>query len=490
MRTVVIALGASLPLIVSCSEPSVQTEGSDTAVSQAPDQASQSRPPNILLIIGDDHGWPYYGFLGDENVVTPHLDALAERSVVFELAHSTSNYCRPTLQSLATGLYPSQYMPRMEALAEPILAADDAYQAAEGRERHARRTIAESSQITEFETLPRVLAAHGYASFQGGKWWEQSYAHGGFTHGMSEGFAWSDMMSDAGFFEFMGGRGIELGRTTMEPVMSFIEDHADQPFFIWYGPALPHTPLNPPAEHRAHYEGGAFSQSAADYYGNISWFDHGIGQVINKLDEQGVLDNTIIAYVNDNGWEQPATVEYRGDNDLYSNGGRRGKSSLFDTAFRTPILFSWPGEIAPARDDQTLVSAVDIVPTLLDLADIDAPEGLPGLSLERVLDGEAFEGREYLIGRTDSLRGDSDYLGNPVGASDDLMGRDIIAYYLRSHRWHYVWLPQSGEQALYDLLNDPEATANVANDNAELITYFRGQIGAWRETYVEYDDQL
>ena len=112
MRTVVIALGAFLPLIVSCSEPSVQTEGSDTAVSQAPDQARQSRPPNILLIIGDDHGWPYYGFLGDENVVTPHLDALAERSVVFELAHSTSNYCRPDIAE-----------PCDRALSQPVHAA-------------------------------------------------------------------------------------------------------------------------------------------------------------------------------------------------------------------------------------------------------------------------------------------------------------------------------------------------------------------------------
>ncbi len=487
MRFALAAVAVS-PFLFSCAAPAPDADA--RAEIAAPDgDGAQSRPPNILLIIGDDHGWPYYGFLGDENVVTPHLDALAERSVVFELAHATSNYCRPTLQSLATGLYPSQYMPRMEALAAPILEADPEFQASEGRERHARRTIAESSQITQFATLPRLLAAHGYASFQGGKWWEQSYAHGGFTHGMSEGFAWTDMMSDSGFFEFMGGRGIELGRTTMDPVLDFISEHADQPFLIWYGPALPHTPLNPPAEHRAHYETGEFSQSAADYYGNITWFDHGIGQVIAQLEAEGVLNDTIIAYVNDNGWEQPPTVEYRGDNDLYSNGGRRGKSSLFDTAFRTPILFSWPGEIAPARDDQTLVSAVDIVPTLLDLAGVAAPEGLPGRSLTPVFEGGAFAGRDYLIGRTDSLRGDSDYLGNPVGASRDLMGRDIVAYYLRSHRWHYVWLPASGEQALYDMLNDPGATTNVVEENAELIGYFRTQIAAWREAYVEYDDQ-
>lgn len=492
MRTLLL-LSTGLAFMASACAPNAD-EADTAAATPEPNEAAISspgeRPPNIVLIIGDDHGWPYYGFLGDENVVTPHLDALAERSVVFELAHSSSNYCRPTLQSLVTGLYPSQYMPRMEALAAPILAEDEAFQAAQGRERHARRTIAESSRIEEFQTLPRVLAEHGYASFQGGKWWEQSYAHGGFTHGMSEGFAWSDMMTDGGFFEFMGGRGIELGRTTMDPVLDFISDHADQPFFVWYGPALPHTPLNPPAEHRAHYEVDGFSESARDYYGNITWFDHGIGQVIAQLDAEGVLDNTIIAYVNDNGWEQPADEEYLGDHDLYSNGGRRGKSSLFDTAFRTPILFSWPGEIDPARDTETLVNAVDIVPTLLDLVDIEGPDGLPGYSLEPIFEGQAYDGRDYLIGRTDSLRGDSDPMGNPVGVSEDLMGRDIVAYYLRSHRWHFVWIPADETLILYDLLNDPDATTNVAEQNGELIAHFREEIDTWRAQYVEYEGGL
>jgi hypothetical protein len=95
-----------------------------------------------------------------------------------------------------------------------------------------------------------------------------------------------------------------------------------------------------------------------------------------------------------------------------------------------------------------------------------------------------------MIGRTDSLRGDSDYLGNPMGASDDLMGRDVIAYYLRSPRWHYVWIPQSGEMALYDLENDPTASVNVVAQHEDLIAQFQTEIRNWRDEFVEYDERF
>lgn len=439
--------------------------------------------PNIVLIIGDDHGWPYYGFLGDENVVTPNLDRLADEAALFTVAHSTSNHCRPTLQTLVTGLYPSQYSEKAVAFAEKELEDDQAYQDANGRERQARWLVAETHAITEVETLPRLLAKAGYVSFQGGKWWEQSYKEAGFTDGMSQGWSWEDQMQSNGFFEFMGGEGIELGRTTFAPLQAFIEN-SEQPFFIWYGPALPHTPLNPPEEHRAHYEAEGFSESAKDYYGNITWFDHGIGKMLGMLEEKGALDNTMVVYVNDNGWEQPATVEYKGDNDLYSNGGRRGKSSLFDTAFRTPIFFRLPGAIKPAENDSLLVNAADIVPTILDYAGVERPSGLPGYSLRAVIEGKEFEGRDYLIGQVTSHRGDSDYFGNPVGASDDLMGRDVDAYYLRSLDWHFAWIKDEEIKILHDMKNDPLGEENVADTHPELVATFQKEIEAWKALYV------
>lgn len=72
--------------------------------------AAADRPPNIVLLIGDDHGYPYFGFMGDRNVVTPNMDALAGGGFTFGTAHVTASYCRPSLRSIITGLHPVRYM--------------------------------------------------------------------------------------------------------------------------------------------------------------------------------------------------------------------------------------------------------------------------------------------------------------------------------------------------------------------------------------------
>jgi len=468
---------AVLALLGACSE------NASIPNPQASDQKAE-KPINVVMIIGDDHGWPYYGFLGDENVVTPNLDRLASEGTVFTIGHSASNHCRPTLQSLITGLLPVQYAERTKELTKADLSGDEAYQNATGREKHARYTETEAAQMEHFATVPRVLAESGYASFQGGKWWEQSYETAGFTDGMSGGWSWKKMMDNSGFFQFMGGDGIELGRTTMEPLERFISEKGDQPFFIWYGPALPHVPLNPPAEHRQHYENDKFSESAKDYYGNITWFDTGIGQMLDMLEAKGVLENTMIVYVNDNGWEQPADVEYKDNHDLYSNGGTRGKSSLFDTGFRMPVIVRLPGKIKPQVNNEALVSSVDIVPTILDYAGAIIPEGLPGYSLRPIINGDDFEGRKYLIGYQTQHRGDSNYLGEYLGASGDVMGRKQKAFYLRSQEWHFVWISDTGEMALYDMVNDPGSKNNIVDEHQDLVATFKKEIQAWAAKYV------
>ena len=108
--------------------------------------------PNIILVIGDDHGWPYFGFMGDPVVETPHLDALASVSTWFPNGFVTASTCAPSLRTLLTGLHPIQWSAHRQRL------------------RRAGVTVAE--RIRQFETLPRLLARNGYASFQGGKYWD------------------------------------------------------------------------------------------------------------------------------------------------------------------------------------------------------------------------------------------------------------------------------------------------------------------------------
>jgi len=445
-------------------------------------------PPNIVLIIADDLGWPYLGFLGDENVQTPNMDILGNGGAVFEVGHATSNFCRPTLQSLITGLYPIQYEQRMQSIADDKMADIGTPAAVDtDAERRMYRQQLETSAIDRMATLPRLLAERGYASHQSGKWWEQSYAHGGFTHGMTGSWDWTDAteLGDRWFFTFMGGQGQRIGRETMEPVETFIQENAEQPFFLWYGPALPHTPLNAPDRFYKFFEDrDDLSESAKLYYANIAWFDWGVGKLIDELREQRVLDNTLIVYINDNGWEQSPDVEYADNHITFANGGPRGKGSFFDTGFRTPIIFYWRGEITPLRDTQKLASALDVMPTILDFVGVNEPEDLPGYSLRPAIEGKTVENaRDFFIGRLTQHRAGTDFRGEPDDFTDDHMGSARSGYYRRDLRWHFVWLSDTDEVALYDLLNDPGQLIDVSTDYEQRIVSFKADIQAWRDEF-------
>lgn len=304
---------------------------------------------------------------------------------------------------------------------------------------------------------------------------------------MTKSWKWEDAvdLGDKWFFTFMGGQGMDIGRKTMDPVTDFIEEHADQPFFVWYGPALPHTPLNAPDKFYKYYaDRDDLSESAKLYYANIAWFDWGVGQLIDKLREERLLDNTLIVYVNDNGWEQDADVEYAGNHITLANGGPRGKGSFFETAFRTPIIFYWKTQILPARDQETLASVVDIMPTLLDYAGIDIYQGLPGYSLRRKIEGGALsDPRDYFINRLTQHRAGTDFRGEPDDTTKDHMGKSLGGYYRRDARWHFVWLPESDEIALWDLENDPRQLNDVSVNHGDIIVGFKNDITAWRAEF-------
>ena len=429
--------------------------------------STAAQRPNVVLLIGDDHGFPYFGFTGSEHVVTPHLDRLAYEGAVFFHGHTTDNHCRPALQTLATGLYPFQYAMRAESLRGAAAAADSA---AEPVERARRDRIFLSQVMQEFETLPTLLSQAGYASMQAGKWWERGYGTGGFTEGMSESWEFDAEGRPESFRALMGGLGVDLGRVTMDPVYDFIDRHREQPFFLWFGPSLPHTPLNPPQEHIAHYANSTLSSSAQEYYGNCTWFDATVGALMAYLKRAHLLDRTLVIYVNDNGWEQPPHLDYTGDRILYANGGDHGKLSLHDQAFRTPVLFWWPGVIAPQSHTDVLVSTVDLMPTILDYAGVPVPEYLPGVSLRPVIEGQIELGREVLVGRVTQLRSETSEFGQAQEG-----------YYVRTLRWHFTFT--TGQTRLYDLTGDPYA--DVSQQYAELVPGFLEHIAAWKQDMTD-----
>jgi len=431
-------------------------------------QESKQKPPNIILLIGDDHGYPYFGFMGSEDVYTPNMDLLASEGTVFTEAHVTQNHCRPSLQTLVTGLHPIAYGQQVQAEMEKARTGEDYLRLDAAARKDWQRNF-DYHAMKYFNTLPKRLAEKGYASFQGGKWWEYNYQNGHFTDGMTTGWTKEERKNGSKWFKrFMGGDGLALSRKTMQPVYDFIDKNVNKPFFIWYGPELPHVPHNAPYRYLKYYQNKNLSESAKQYYAMCSWFDDGVGSLMDYVHSKGLSENTIFVYVNDNGWEQPPNVDYTEDTLLKSNGGDKGKLSMYDMSYRTPLVFYWPGKIPAGVVRKNLVSTVDYMPTMLDYLGMDYSD-LPGYSLKTVIENGENGKREYLVGKANQFR-----------SREDMMGKKSLAYYYRDADWHFMWFIDEKRVELYDMVQDPNNNNNVAADYTELIEGLKVKILDWR----------
>jgi uncharacterized sulfatase len=370
-------------------------------------QANESSPPNIVLIVSDDHHWHDYSFMGHEHIRTPNIDRLAEQSLVFPRGYVPSSLCCPSLASIITGLYPHQHkVTSNDPPLPPGMPRKGFYETAafrDGRE-------AMSRHLEAVPTLPRLLAKANYESLQTGKWWQGNYRRGGFTQGMTKG-------------ERHGNEGLEIGRKTMQPIYDFVEQSRrdGQPFFVWYAPMMPHLPHNPPERLLAKYKDVAPSLEVAKYWATVEWFDETVGDLLGYLDERDFTDNTVVAYLADNGWiTDPKTGQ----------AAPKSKQSPYDGGLRTPIMLRWPGHVKPQRSD-ALASSLDLAPTLLAAAGLRSAPQMPGINL---LEDQAVANRKA-VRRVlyAQLEGPRPPRGQPPLALDD-RGRLETSYARRKKR--------------------------------------------------------
>jgi len=295
-------------------------------------------------------------------------------------------------------------------------------------------------------TLPRVLAEHGYLSFQTGKWWQGHFKSGGFTHGMSLGD------------EDHGGRhgdlGLTIGREGMQPIFDFLKMARTEkkPFFVWYAPMLPPQPHTAPERILEKYKAVAPSLHVARYWANIEWFDETCGQLLDFLDQNGLAEDTIVAYVADNGWIQDSAV---------AKFASKSKQSPYDGGLRTPIMLRWPGKIAPRRSD-ALASSLDLYPTLVATLGVGPAAELPGVAARTRLFGECFTH-------------DAKDLTRPEA---NLRWRWMIEGQMKL----IVPAPQNqpGERPeLYDLAVDPREEHDLAAAQPERVSMLTHQLDAW-----------
>ncbi len=404
--------------------------------------AAQAAPPNVVMIISDDQAWGDFGFMGHPVIHTPNLDRLASQSMVFTRGYVPSSLCRPSLATLATGLYPHQH--RITSNDPPRGIA---------REEFLRQRQQQIDCIDRVPTLPRLLAAQGYVSLQTGKWWEGNFRRGGFTDGMTHG--------DPKRGGRHGDLGLKIGREGLQPIFDFIDRAGQRPFFVWYAPFLPHSPHNPPQALLDRYRDKSDSIHVARYWAMCEWFDRTCGQLLQHLDRKGLADDTLVVFVVDNGWIQQSDA---------SRYGPRSKRSPNEGGIRTPIMLRWPKRIRPGRDEQTPVISIDLAPTILAACGLEATPEMQGIDL---LDRPTLAKREAVFGEV--------FTHNAIDIQDPASSLEYR--WCIEGRWKLI-APQAsnvpdGSPQLYDVLADPHETKDLAAEQPERVKRLGGRIDAW-----------
>lgn len=400
--------------------------------------------PNVVFLLSDDQGWTDYGFMGHPHIETPNLDRLAAEGLLYERGYVTAPLCRPSLASIVTGLYPHQIGIRGN---DPV-----GWKVTKNPQAKAALRARMTAPMQSHLSFIKELQAHGYATLQTGKWWEGNPLEHGFDQAMTHGNP------------LKGGRhgdeGLKIGRNTMQPIYDFVDQAIteEDPFFIWYGVFLPHTPHNAPTALFEKYRDVAPNEPTAWYWANCEWLDQTCGQLINYLKQQGVYEDTLFVYTCDNGWIQDPERRNRFDS--------RSKREPYEMGIRTPIFVSHAGKIAPARDESTLASNIDIAPTILKACGIAVPEAMSGLDLR---DSKTLQKRNRIF--VDVYEHDSD-LDQLADIDHGLNARVLI------EGWDKIIKGPDGAE-LYNLQNDPTELKDLHEQSPEMATRFEEILSHW-----------
>jgi len=413
----------------------------------------ESKKPNIVLMISDDQSWTDYSFMGHEHIQTPRIDKLAAEGVTFTRGYTTAPLCSPALASIATGLYPYQHGILGN---DPVFEAKNQRYSKDWRVERMEHYQPLIEKFRNINTIEDKLGEIGYQSLQVGKWWLGNYANGGFDKGMTHG--------DPTRGGRHGDEGLKIGREGLDVVYNFIDSSmtADQPFYVWYAPFLPHAPHRPPDSLRQKYLPLAPTEAVANYWAMCEWFDITCGQIVDYVDRKGLSEETLFIYVTDNGWIQ--------DPDRPNRYAPRSKREPYEMGIRTPIIFNWKGKIDPLLDTARAVSAIDIATTIYGICGIESPKELQGIN---VLDKQRLNERDLIFAET---------------YAHDFSNIDASLFYqIAIDLPHKLILPDSGnvqnaDIELFNIVSDPFETGNLADQEPELKNDLLNKIDSWKKT--------
>jgi arylsulfatase A-like enzyme len=340
---------------------------------------ADSRPTNIIFIFADDWGWGDLGVHGSEVYKTPNIDRLAAQGTEFYQFSVNSPVCSPSRVAAMTGHFPERY-----GIGQHFATV----------EHHVKVNMPDWLDPNA-PLLPRILQNAGYATGHFGKW------H--LTNIMIDDAPLPDQY---GFDEYgafnLPGENMPTTETA-DRAIDFIRRHKDKPFFINLWIHETHTPHYPEPVLMKEFEG--LDERQMMYASILAAGDRDVGKVMAVLDELGLEGNTIVIFSSDNGPESPNGIRFMDDDSTgpgfgryYSVGGTNGlkgqKRSLYAGGVRVPFIVRWPGMVVAGKvDKQSVITAVDLLPTLAHIAGANLPGGYvsDGQNMSMALKGETFE---------------------------------------------------------------------------------------------------
>lgn len=407
-------------------------------------EKSQGPPPNILLLITDDHGYGDLGCHGNPYIQTPNLDRLHDESTRLTKFH-VSPVCSPTRSSLMTGRYNYR------------TGVVDTFQ---GR----------SMMYPDEVTLAEALSAHGYHTGIFGKWhlgdnYPMRAMDQGFQHSLVHkggGICQPSEPRNNSYFDpilKLDGRDMQCNGYCSDiftnSAVGFIENHRSEPFFAYLAFNAPHDPLLVDERYSSPYLAKGLNEKTAKVYGMITNLDENVGRVLATLKTLGLEENTLVIFLTDNGAFMPKGAE------RYNAGMRGQKGTVYEGGIRVPCFIRWPARLPHSKDIDRIAAHIDLFPTLLEACSVPLPKEvhLDGKSLVPLLSGTASDWPDRAL-FFQWHRGDEPQRYNNCA--------------VLTQRYKLV----NGKE-LYDLENDPGEQTDIASHHPDLVAQMRARYEAW-----------
>ncbi|KMT66891.1 sulfatase-like hydrolase/transferase [Catenovulum maritimum] len=437
--------------------------------------AASSEKPNIIFILTDDLGFNQVGAYGNTPIKTPNLDKMAANGIRFDQAYAGNTVCSPSRVSLFTGRdgrYMTNNSNTVELSHKDITLAHILKYADYDTTLIGKYSIGQQMGVTDPLAMGFDTWFGMYSILEGHRQYPQ--------------ILWRDGQKIRVKENEGGRKGAYAQRIFTDEAIKYIEEKRENPFFMMLTYSSPHAELGVPSEFSDPYkfkekrysgmEGGNPSDKYAAYYpesvdkpnavlaGMVSALDHYIGELLDTLEKQGKLENTIIFFTSDNGPhdEGGASPEFFKASAPYKG----QKRDLYDGGIHVPMILQWPAQIKKGRVDQTPWLFADVLPTFADIAGVDlniVPRvHTNGVSIKGLLNDTPVKMAERTLYWEFSKQ-----VGDP---NSGVIGDTYQA--ARRGKWKAVRYGFDSSVELYDITRDPSESYNLATTHKNIAKAF------------------